>query len=525
MSHSSGPVIIAGAGPTGLALATELRRGGVDVLLVDRQPSRGVDGSRAAGLQPRTLELLDQRGIVDRFLTAGSLSSLPNFAGIRLSYAKLPTRFPYGLDILQAETERLLDQVATELGAPVRWGTEVTGVRQHADGVEVTVEGPGGTATLAGGYLVGCDGGRSTVRKLTGIGFPGTAATMVNLLADVELAEPPQRPVRLERHEAGLITVLQLQPGWYRIIATERARQADPGDRVTFEELRASVRRIAGTDFGMHSPRWISFFTDAARLAERYRQGRVLLAGDAAHIHLPAGGQGINVGVQDAFNLGWKLAAVVRGQAPDALLDTYHDERHAADEEVVKLSRAQSVLMDPDPRAADLIEVVTRLAGFDEVNHYLAMVMSGLGVRYAAPGAHPLLGRRVLDADISTRRGDQRVFGLLRAARPVLLDLTGAADLAAAAVGWADRVEFVTADCPSSAWEVPGAGSIPVPAALLIRPDGHVAWAGDRHPDLDALRAALDTWCGPAAGSVPKAGELDEQHPVTRVHRSSPRPR
>ena len=493
------PVIIAGAGPTGLTLATELRRGGVDVLLLDRQADRGVDGSRAAGLQPRTIEMLDQRGIVDRFLATGSPSNLPNFAGIKVDYSKLASRFPRAINILQAETEQILDDIAAELGAPVRWATDVTGLRQDADGVEVTVEGPDGTETLSGQYLVGCDGGRSTVRKQLGVGFPGTDATMVNLLGDVELNEPPQRPLQLDRHEAGLITVLQLRPGWYRIVTTQRERQADPDEPVTFEELRASVKTIAGTDFGMHTARWVSHFTDATRQAESYRVGRVLLAGDAAHIHLPVGGHGLNMGVQDAFNLGWKLAAVLRGEAPDTLLDTYHDERHATDADVLKMIRAQSVLVDPDQKVADLAEVLTRLIGLDEVNHYLSNILSGLDVRYPMPGEHPLLGRRVPDADISIRGADKRVFELLRAARPVLLDMSGVADLADAAAGWADRIDIIAADCPPQAWEVPGAGTIPAPAALLIRPDGYVAWASDRDPDLVALHEALNTWCGPAS--------------------------
>jgi 2-polyprenyl-6-methoxyphenol hydroxylase-like FAD-dependent oxidoreductase len=495
-------VIIAGAGPTGLTLAIELRRGGVDVLLVDRQADRGVDGSRAAGLQPRTIELLDQRGIVGRFLAAGSPSNLPNFAGITLDYSRLPSRFPLAINILQAETERVLDDVAAELSAPVRWATEVTGVRQEADGVHVTVEGLGGTETLSGRYLVGCDGGRSTVRKLLDVGFPGTDPSMVNLLGDIELDEPPQRPVRLERHDAGLITVLQLQPGWYRIVTTERDRHAGLGEPVTFEELRSAVERIAGTDFGMRNPRWLSHFTDATRQAESFRVGRVFLAGDAAHIHLPVGGQGINMGMQDAFNLGWKLAAVTRGDALDALLDTYHDERYAADADILKMSRAQSVLIDPDPRVADLVEVMTRIVGFEDVNRHLSTKMAGLDVRYPMPGAHPLLGRRVPDADISTHGADKRIFELLRAARPVLLDMSGTADLADAAAGWAERIDIVAADCPSRMWEVPGAGTIPAPAALLIRPDGHVAWASDRDADLDALHEALDTWCGPASSRL-----------------------
>ena len=496
---TSASVIIAGAGPTGLTLATELRRGGVDVALLDRQPSRVIDGSRAAGMQPRTIELLDQRGIIDRFLAVGSPSNLTNFAGITLDYSRLPSRFPNAINILQAETERLLEAAAAELGAPVRWASQVTAVRQDADGVEVTVEGPGGTETLSGRYLLGCDGGRSTVRKLIGVGFPGTDATMVNLLGDVELDEPPTRPVRLERHEAGLITVLQLQPGWYRIVTTERERRADRDESVTFEELQDSVLRIAGTDFGMHSPRWLSNFTDATRQAESFRVGRVFLAGDAAHIHLPAGGLGMNMGMWDAFNLGWKLAAVVRGDAPDILLDTYHDERHAADADLLKLTRAQSVLFDPGPRVADLVALMARLIDFDDVNHYLSTLMSGLDVRYPIPGAHPLLGRRVPDADISTRGDEKRVFELLRSARPLLLDMSGRADLADASAAWADRIDIVAANSPSQTWEVPGVGSIPKPAALLIRPDGHVVWASDSDSDLAAQRDALETWCGPAS--------------------------
>ena len=503
-NFAAAPVIVAGAGPTGLLLATELRRGGVDVVLLDRRADRGVDGSRAAGMQPRTVELLDQRGVVDRFLAAGEPSGLTNFGGIRVDYARLPSRFP-AINNLQAKTEQLLEEVAAELGVPVRWNSEVTGLRQDGRGVEVTVEGPDGTETVSGSFLVGCDGGRSIVRKRLGVGFPGIDASMVNLLGDVELTDPPRRPVRLERHEAGLITVLQFEPGWYRVVTTERERKAGAQDPVTIEELRASAERIAGTDFGMHSARWLSYFTDATRQAERYRVGRVLLAGDAAHIHPPTSGQGMSMGMQDAFNLGWKLAAVVRGEAPDALLDTYHDERHAADAEILHTVRAQSVLCDPSPRVAELVEVMTGLVGMPEVNDRLGVAVSGLGIRYQLPGmgAHPLLGRRVPDVDITTAAGSARVFELLRAVRPVLLDLSGkgvgVAGLAEAAAGWRDRIDLVVADCLTRVWPVPGAGAIPYPPALLIRPDGYVAWVSDTaEPDLPALRDSLSTWCGQA---------------------------
>jgi 3-(3-hydroxy-phenyl)propionate hydroxylase len=331
---------------------------------------------------------------------------------------------------------------------------------------------------------------------------------MVNLLADVELDDPPRRPVRLERHEAGLITVWQLEPGWFRIVATVRERRAGAQGPVTFDELRSSVERIAGTDFGMHSARWMSYFTDATRQAERYRVGRVLLAGDAAHVHLPASGQGMGMGMQDAFNLGWKLAAVVRGEAPDTLLDTYHDERHAADAEILHLVRAQSVLCHPSPRVADLVDVMTDLIGIPEANDRLGAALSGLGISYQIPGTgtHRLLGRRVPDADICTRDGHRRIFELLRGARPVLLDLSGKAGmvgLAEAAAGWGDRVDVVAADCLTRVWRLAGGASIPPPAAVLIRPDGYVAWAGDdAKPDLPALHESLTTWSGPAVQPV-----------------------
>jgi 2-polyprenyl-6-methoxyphenol hydroxylase-like FAD-dependent oxidoreductase len=494
---SAAPVIIAGAGPTGLTLATELRRGGADVVLLERRPNRGVDGSRAAGMQPRTIEMLDQRGVAERFLAAGPPSNLGNFAGIMLDYSLLPSRYPYALNIMQAETEQILEDVAADLGVCVRWSTEVTGLRQVGDGVEVVVEGPDGTETLFGSYLVGCDGGRSSVRKLMGVGFPGTDPTMVALIGDVQLDRPPPRPLFLDRRQCGLITAIQFRPGWYRVVTTERERAAGPHAPVTIEELRASAVSVAGTDFGMHSPTWLSHFNDAVRQAERYRLGRVLLAGDAAHIHLPAGGQGMNMGMQDAFNLGWKLAAVMRGDAPESLLDTYHDERHAADADILKIIRAQSVLTEPGPRTDELYDLFARLVRFDEVNRYLSTLQSGLDIRYPMAGEHPLLGRRVPDMPINSSDGGARVFDLLQAARPVLLDFSNSAGLHDAAAAWAGRIEIVKADPLSEAWPVPGVGTIPAPSALLIRPDGYVSWVNDADNDLSLLRENLTTWCGP----------------------------
>jgi 2-polyprenyl-6-methoxyphenol hydroxylase-like FAD-dependent oxidoreductase len=496
-NQSSAPVIIAGAGPTGLTLATELRRGGTDVLLLERRPNRGVDGSRAAGMQPRTIEMLDQRGVAERFLAAGPPSNLGNFAGIMLDYSILPSRYPFALNIMQAETEQILEGVAAELGASVRWSTEVTNLRQVGDGVEVAVEGPDGTETLSGSYLVGCDGGRSTVRKLVGVGFPGTDPTMVALIGDVQLDDPPQRPLFLDRRRSGLITAIQFRPGWHRVVTTERERTAGPGDPVTIEELRASAVRVAGTDFGMHSPTWLSHFNDAVRQAERYRLGRVLLAGDAAHIHLPAGGQGMNMGMQDAFNLGWKLAAVIRGDAPESLLDTYHDERYAADADILKIIRAQSVLTEPGPRTDELYDLLAHLVRFDEVNRCLSTLQSGLDIRYPMAGEHPLLGRRVPDMPINSSDGGTRIFDLLQAARPVLLDFSSTGELIDAAASWGGRLDIIKAECLSDAWPVPGAGTNPAPSALLIRPDGYVGWVNDADKDLGLLRESLTTWCGP----------------------------
>ncbi len=490
------PVIVAGAGPTGLTLATELRRGGVDVLLLEQRAHRAQNGSRAAGMQPRTIEMLDQRGLVDRFLAAGPPADLGNFAGIVLDYSTLPSRFPYALNIMQAETEQVLEDIATELGAPVHWSTTVTGFRQDATGVDVIVDTPEGTATLRGSYLVACDGGRSTIRKLAGVGFPGTDATMACLTGEVELDDPPERPLFLQRRERGSVTAIQFRPGWHRVVTCEPQRAADPDGPVTLEEMRASLLRVAGTDFGMHSPRWLSHFNDAARQADRYRIGRMLLAGDAAHIHLPAGGQGMNMGMQDAFNLGWKLAAVVRGEATDALLDTYHDERHAADADTLNVVRAQAVLFGLGDQITQLYTLLTRLVGLSEVNAYLSATLSGLDIRYSGFGDHPLQGRRVPDIAINTGGEPTTIYELLHRANPVLLSFSDDAVLTEAAA-WAGRITAVSATT-TDPWTLPDGTAIPAPAALLIRPDGYIAWISNGATDLAGLRENLTTWCGAA---------------------------
>ncbi|WP_037636432.1 FAD-dependent monooxygenase [Streptomyces katrae] len=492
-------VVIAGAGPTGLMLACELRLAGVDVVVVERLAERTGE-SRAGGIHSRTLEVLDQRGILDRFLAVGELQPVGHFSGLYLDFDESESRHPYPLMILQSDIERLLEEWAAELGVQVRRSSEVSGIRQDGDGVtvELGTEQPA-AATLRARYLVGCDGGRSTVRKLAGIDFPGTEATMTALIGDVELPDLPEDYVWVRRCAGGDYSAIAFEPGWYRVITSEYDRVADRDETPTFEQLRESLIRVAGTDFGMNSPRWVSRFNDAARQAAEYRVGRVLLAGDAAHIHFPAGGQGLNMGVQDAVNLGWKLASVVRGQAPESLLDSYHAERHPVGERVLHNTRAQSALARPGAQTDALREVFGSLMVFDDVNRHLRLMLTALDIRYPVDVDHPLAGRRVPDADLKTPEGTIGVYDLLHAGRPVLLDLSGSAALAAVAGGWADRVDFVEARSEDGSWSVPAIDEVPAPAAVLIRPDGHVAWATDGGaPDTSALRTALTTWFGPA---------------------------
>ncbi|MGV9316247.1 FAD-dependent monooxygenase [Streptomyces sp. NPDC003691] len=494
-------VVIAGAGPTGLMLACELRLAGADVVVVERLAERTGE-SRAGGLHSRTLEVLDQRGVLDRFLALGELTPVGHFSGLWLDFDGLESRQPLPLTILQDTVERLLEEWSAELGVRMRRAAEVCEVGQDPGGVTVGIRTASpAPAALRARYLVGCDGGRSTVRKLSGIGFPGTPATMTALLGDVELPGLPEDFVFMRRCPEGHYSAIALEPGWHRVITSEYDRAADPDEPPTYEKLRESLVRLAGTDFGMRNPRWISRFGDAARQADRYRNGRVLLAGDAAHIHYPAGGQGLNLGVQDAVNLGWKLASVVLGRAPDSLLDSYHTERHPVAERVLHNTRAQAALARPGTDTDALREVFGSLMVFDDVNRALRNAITALDVRYPAAGTHPLAGRRVPDAGLKTSGGTVRVHELLHAARPVLLDLHGDAGPAAVARGWADRVDLVEARAEDEYWAVPDAGRIPAPAGLLIRPDGHVAWAADAGaPGRSALRAALGTWFGPPAG-------------------------
>ncbi|MGY5059970.1 FAD-dependent monooxygenase [Streptomyces sp. 900105755] len=493
-------VVIAGAGPTGLMLACELRLAGVDVAVVDRLAQRTGE-SRAGGIHARTLEVLDQRGVLDRFLSLGTLQSVGHFSGIWLDFDESESRHSRPLMILQSVIERLLEEWGAGLGMQVRWSSEVSGVRQDEAGVTVELRtAQAASTTLRARYLVGCDGGRSAVRKLSGIDFPGTPATMTALCGDVELPDLPEEYIFVRRCPDGHFSVYDFEPGWYRVITSEYDHVVDRDEPATFEQLRKSLIRLAGTDYGMRNPKWVSRFGDAARQASRYRQGRVLLAGDAAHIHYPAGGQGLNVGVQDAVNLGWKLASVVRGHAPESLLDSYHTERHPVAERVLHNTRAQSALARPGPQTEALRDVFGSLIVFDDVNQHLRSMLTALDIRYPIDGDHPLTGRRVPDVDLKTPDGAPRVYELLHAARPVLLDLRGSADVAAAAEGWHDRVDLIEARSKSECWRIPGVGEIPAPATVLIRPDGHVAWATavDATPDTSALWTALTTWFGRA---------------------------
>jgi 2-polyprenyl-6-methoxyphenol hydroxylase-like FAD-dependent oxidoreductase len=493
-------VVIAGAGPTGMMLACELRLAGVDVVVVDRLANRTGE-SRAGGLHARTLEVLDQRGVLDRFLAVGELHSVGHFSGLWLEFDEPGSRHPCPLMIVQSAVERLLEEWAAEFGVRVRWSSEVSGIRQDEAGVTVELRtAEAEPTTLTARYLVGCDGGRSAVRTLSGITFPGTPATMTALLGDVEFAALPEEYIFGRRCPGGHFSVLPLEPGFYRVMTSEYHYVAGRDEPVTFEQLQESLVRLAGTDWGMHSPRWVSRFGDAARQVSRYRDGRVLLAGDAAHIHFPAGGQGLNVGVQDAVNLGWKLASVVRGRASANLLDTYHTERHPVGERLLHNTRAQSALARPGADTDALRDVFGSLIVIDEVNRHLIGMITALDIRYPVGDDHPLAGRRVPDADLKTPDGATCVYELLHAARPVLLDLRGSAEVARAAEGWADRVGLVEARSEDDEWPVRDAGEVPAPDALLIRPDGHVAWVAPAGgaPDVSALRTALSTWFGPA---------------------------
>ena len=478
-------VMIAGGGPTGLMLAGELALAGIDVAIVERRPDQDLAGLRAGGLHARTIEVLDQRGIADRFLSEGQEAQVAGFAWIPLDISDFPTRHPYGLALWQNHIERILAGWVHELSVPIHYGCEVTGFAQDDAGVAVELSDG---RSLRADYLVGCDGGRSLIRKAAGIEFPGWGPTTSNLIAEVEMADEPEWGLR--RDALGIHSLGRLEDGGpVRVLVTEQS----PGQtgEPTLHDLSRELIAVYGTDFGVHSPTWISRFTDTSRQAAAYRSGRVLLAGDAAHVHYPTGGQGLNTGVQDAVNLGWKLAQVVKGTSPESLLDTYHAERHPVAARVLSNTMAQVALLRPDNRTDALRDIMADLLGMDEPRKRLAAMMSGLDIQYDLGEGHPLLGRRMPDLDLVTANGPRRTFTLLRDARPVVLNLSepGSLDI----TPWAERVQTIDASY-TGPWELPALGTVTAPAAVLVRPDGHVAWVGDG-TDL-GLAEALTTWFG-----------------------------
>ena len=485
-------VVIAGGGPTGLMLAGELALAGVDVAIVERRASQDLIGSRAGGLHARTIEVLDQRGIADRFLAQGQVAQVAGFAWIRLDISDFPTRHPYGLALWQNHIERILAGWVGELAVPIYRGREVTGFVQDDAGVDVELSDG---ERLRAEYLAGCDGGRSVIRKTAGIEFPGWDPTISHLIAEADLAEEPDWGMR--RDALGLHGLSKLEDGkTVRVMVTEQdpSRTGEP----TLGDLSAALIAVYGTDYGIHSPTWISRFTDMARQAASYREGRVLLAGDAAHVHYPVGGQGLNIGVQDAVNLGWKLAQVVKKTAPDSLLDTYQTERHPVAARVLRDTLAQVALLRTDDRTNALREITSELLSMDEPRKRIAGMMSGLDLKYDLGEGHPLLGRRMPDLDLVTANGPLRVFTLLHAARPVLLNLDqpGGFDI----TPWADRVQVIDATY-GGLWEMPVLGAVTAPSAVLIRPDGYVAWVGEGDLTHPGLHEALNTWFGPPAAA------------------------
>ena len=489
-------VVIAGGGPTGLMLAGELALAGVDVAIVERRPSQDLPGSRAGGLHSRTIEILDQRGIADRFLAEGQVAQVGQFAGVRLDISDFPTRHPYSLGLWQKHIERILAGWVDELAVTFYRGREVTGFAQDETGVDVELSDG---ESVRAKYLVGCDGGRSLVRKAAGIEFPGWDPTTSNLIAEVEMTEEPELGMRhdaLGVHGLGRVEyeirdgeVVFADSGPVRVMLTEP--EVGATSEPTLRDLSEGLIAVYGTDYGVHSPTSISRFTDMTRQAATYRQGRVLLAGDAAHVHAPDGGQGLNTGVQDAVNLGWKLAQVVNGASADGLLDTYHAERHPVAARVLRTTMAHVALRRQDERTEALRETIAGLLGADEARNGFAAMGSGLDIRYDLGEGHPLLGRRMPDLDLVTADGPLRVFTLLHDARPVLLNLgePGGFDIAP----WADRVQLIDARY-DGAWELPAIGTVTAPSAVLIRPDGYVAWVGDL--TRPGLADALTTWFG-----------------------------
>ncbi len=483
-------VVIAGGGPTGLMLAAELALADIDVAIVERRTNQELVGSRAGGLHPRTIELLDQRGIAERFLSLGQLHPFVSFHRIHLDIADFPTRHNCLLALRQKHIERILAGWVGELKVRIYRGGEVSGCAQDETGVDVELSD--GTS-LRAEYLVGCDGGRSVVRKVTGIEFAGWDPTTSWLIAEVHMSEEP--PWGFREDATGTHAIGKLEDG-RAMAAVLTESQLNTAGEPTLDDVRAALIAVYGTDFGIHSPIWISRFTDVTRQASAYRERRVLLAGDAAHVHPPMGGQGLNIGVQDAVNLGWKLAQVVKRTSPECLLDTYHGERHPVASRVLRNTMAQVALRRPDDRTKALADTFAEFLTVDEVRKRLAAEMSGLDVHYGLGDGHPLLGRRMPDLDLITADRTLRVFTLLHQAWPLLINFaeSGRFDI----TPWANRVRLIDAKYVGK-WELPAIGPVAAPSAVLIRPDGYVAWVGGE--SQLGFADALTTWFGPPMAS------------------------
>lgn len=481
-------VVIVGAGPAGMMLAAELALAGIDVVVIERRPTPELESPRSRGLHARTIEVLDQRGVADRFLAAGTPMQVQAFAGIPLDISDFPVRHNYGLALLQSDFERIMAGWIDELGVRVVRERDVTGFVQDANGVEVACAD--GTA-LRAEYLVGCDGSRSMVRKTAGIEFAGWDPTVCWIHTEVEVDEQPPYGLR------GGGGIGPAQGG--RVGVTLAELDVDHRfEEPTLDDVRAALRRVDGTDYGARSPRFISRFTDMSRQAVTYRVDRVLLAGDAAHVHAPFGGQGLNLGVQDSVNLGWKLARVIRRTSPGTVLETYEAERHPVAARVMRNTMAQRALQGDDERTAALRTTVADLLALDEARTHVAAMIAGLDIHYGSDAAHPMIGRRVPDLDLVTIDGPTRIYDQLHQADPLLITLGPAARSDTEA--WADRVRHIDATY-AGAWELPVIGEVEPPTALLVRPDGYVAWAGT--DPADGLAPTLSTWFGTSAGSEP----------------------
>jgi 3-(3-hydroxy-phenyl)propionate hydroxylase len=480
-------VVIVGGGPTGLMLAGELALARVDVAIIERRESQDLAGLRAGGLHVRTIEVLDQRGIADRFVSQGRVIRSAPFAGITLDISDLSTRHNYYLALWQTRIERILADWVGELGVPIYRGCEVRGFRQDEAGIEIELSDG---RSLRARYLVGCDGGRSLIRKKAGIDFPGWDPSTSYLIAEIETTEEPECGIR--RGEKGINAVARLENGKHvRVVLNEQhIRQGEP----TLLDVREALIAVYGTDYGLRSATYVSRFTDMSRQAASYRDRRVLLAGDAVHVHSPKGGQGLNIGIQDSVNLGWKLAQVIHEISPDRLLDTYHAERHPVGARVLRTTMALTAIDRGDDRTEALRETVSELLQMDEPRKRYVAMISGLDIHYDFGNGHPLLGRRMPDLNLITAKGPLRVFTLLHDAHPVLLNFGEPSGFDI--TPWASRVKLINAKYDGP-WELPALGAVTTPRAVLVRPDGYVAWVGD--PTQPNPVEALSTWFGPPA--------------------------